>query len=386
MSERLVLIASNFAGFSGPTVHLLDLANALADLQDRDLILVTHKTRVDRDFQAAIRFPVSAILRGSSTHALMRLAAVTENARRLRSGLRGSDVPFVNSSSDVAVSARLAWKRDLLVGYNVLLDLPPRWSGLEAGLNRMPWSARLRRWADPWVARQCVRRILAHTRFQAGLYAQIGVPFGRITIMPHAVDLERIRGMAALGEDPWPAEHDALRVLLMRRLVPSKGIREALRACERVSADQRLDLLVIGRGPLEEEVRVTAKKSEAPLRVLHHPFLPMPSALRAIAAADVVLVPSWFEMFGMIVLEAMALGRCVIASSRGGVSEVVRDGVTGLLAPARDVAALTQTLLRSATDVALRRRIGDAGRREAETQFNARSIAPRFLRWVDAVA
>ena len=78
-------------------------------------------------------------------------------------------------------------------------------------------------------------------------------------------------------------------------------------------------------------------------------------------AADILVVPSWYEPFGMVVLEGMIHGLAVAASRVGGPGEIIRDGETGLLFPPRDARALAQAILELATDSVLRTRIAAAG-------------------------
>ena len=76
------------------------------------------------------------------------------------------------------------------------------------------------------------------------------------------------------------------------------------------------------------------------------------------SAAEVVVMPSDYESFGMVALEAMACGTPVIASDVGGLSYLVRQGRTGYRVPARDPKALAAKITRLLTDEGLRRRIG----------------------------
>jgi len=77
------------------------------------------------------------------------------------------------------------------------------------------------------------------------------------------------------------------------------------------------------------------------------------------AAAEMVVMPSDYESFGMVALEAMACGTPVIASDVGGLAFLVKDGRTGYRVPARDSGALADRITRLLTDEALRRRIGE---------------------------
>jgi glycosyltransferase involved in cell wall biosynthesis len=78
-------------------------------------------------------------------------------------------------------------------------------------------------------------------------------------------------------------------------------------------------------------------------------------------AADILVVPSWYEPFGMVVLEGMINGLAVAASRVGGPAEILSDRETGLLFPPRDARALAQSLLQLASDSSFRGRIAAAG-------------------------
>ena len=78
--------------------------------------------------------------------------------------------------------------------------------------------------------------------------------------------------------------------------------------------------------------------------------------------ADILVVPSWYEPFGMVVLEGMINGLAVAASAVGGPAEILRDGKTGLLFPPRDARALAQSILQLVLSTNLRSRIANAGR------------------------
>jgi glycosyltransferase involved in cell wall biosynthesis len=80
--------------------------------------------------------------------------------------------------------------------------------------------------------------------------------------------------------------------------------------------------------------------------------------------ADILVVPSWYEPFGMVVLEGMLHGLAVAASAVGGPAEILKDGDTGLLFPPRNASALAVSILRLVRDPVLRARIAAAGARD----------------------
>ncbi len=102
-------------------------------------------------------------------------------------------------------------------------------------------------------------------------------------------------------------------------------------------------------------------------------------AVAALREADALVLPSWIEGLPLVVLEAMAQAKPVVATAVGGTPEAVVDGKTGLLVPPRDVPALSAALERLLSDEDLRQRLGEAGRRRVEAHFAASAMTRRIL-------
>jgi glycosyltransferase involved in cell wall biosynthesis len=167
-------------------------------------------------------------------------------------------------------------------------------------------------------------------------------------------------GARARGAEP--------RFLSVGRLIPIKGHDVLLRAFARV-LDRRPDarLAIAGHGQLEQELRSLSASLGLEGAVS---FLGQVSPAQAlIEEASVVVVPSRGEGFGMVALEAMERGRPVVATAVGGLGDLVRDGVTGLLVPAEDAEALAAAMLALADDPARAEAMGAAGRVRALEAF-----------------
>jgi D-inositol-3-phosphate glycosyltransferase len=216
-------------------------------------------------------------------------------------------------------------------------------------------------------------RIIAATDLErAQLVREYGASFLRIAVIPCGVDTtlfapgdpERARTALGLGGGPI--------VLYVGRITPIKGLEPLLDAVAHLRARQRpVRLLIIGGDAddsldgHEASVRERAERLGLGEAVV---FLgpQRQSDLRGYyVGADVVVMPSYYESFGMVALEAMACGRPVIGSRVGGLATTVRDGITGFLVPEGDAVALADRIEAVVGDAALRARLGREGVRWA---------------------
>lgn len=161
-----------------------------------------------------------------------------------------------------------------------------------------------------------------------------------------------------------PCRPDRFTALVLGRLVAIKGVDLAIRAV----ADPRAhtDLWIAGDGPERPRLERLARDLDAPVR-----FFGSVDAQRKWAllhAADALVAPSRArgrtEGAPVAVLEAMAVGRPVIATPSGGLAEMIRDGVTGLRVPCESPGAIARALERLRSEPALQNRLENAARRE----------------------
>ena len=145
------------------------------------------------------------------------------------------------------------------------------------------------------------------------------------------------------------------------RFYPAKGIRHLLDAFPAVlRAHPRAWLVLVGQGPQEAELRARCAELGIAERVVFAGF--RRDAETYVGGFDVAAVPSIEEGFGLVALEALALGVPVVASRVGGLPDIVVDGKTGLLVEPADPDALAATLVRLLDDPGLRARLGAAAR------------------------
>ncbi len=186
-----------------------------------------------------------------------------------------------------------------------------------------------------------------------------GLPVRRIEVVPNGVDLETFRPAA-----DWP--RDGGYVLFVGRLVTQKGVEVLLRAFDAVLRRCPESRLVIaGEGDLELYLERVACHLGFPDRVRMVGWQTGAALVELYQRAQVVVVPSLYEPFGIVALEAMACGRPVVASRVGGLAEILEDAVEGYLVTRGDHLELARRLAGLLRDPQLRERMGAAARRRA---------------------
>ena len=179
---------------------------------------------------------------------------------------------------------------------------------------------------------------------------------------------------AAPEPPPLPG---APRLAIVGRLIPIKGHDVLLRAL--AAARQQvpgLALEIAGEGPLEPDLREAVARLGLDDAVT---FLGRVAPVAPVLErAEVVVVPSFGEGFGLVALEAMERGRPVIASAVGGLPEIVDDGGTGFLVPAGDADALADAVVRLASDPGRAVAMGAAGRARALDEFSQERCTERI--------
>ena len=214
------------------------------------------------------------------------------------------------------------------------------------------------------------------------------MPPERVEVLPPGIDTMRFRpgidGAAVRGDARIAP--DAPLVALIARFQDVKGHDVFQAMARRVAAEiPEARFIVAGEnvhGKSADDTykaRILAAHVADPVlreRLVYLGF--REDAERVMAAADVVVCSSQFESYGMVNVEAMASGKPVVSTRRGGPSETVVDGETGFLVDAGDDAALAQQVTRLLRDDALRKRMGAAGRARVERLFSAQVMAERF--------
>jgi glycosyltransferase involved in cell wall biosynthesis len=191
-----------------------------------------------------------------------------------------------------------------------------------------------------------------------------------VNLIYNGVDLDRYdhqEPCCTLREE-YGMEPGAQIVGVVARLEPEKGHPTLLEAWPAVLRScPEAYLLVVGEGSRREALEAQARDLAIAHRVV---FTGRRDDMPAVTAAlDVAVLPSYREAQGLTILEAMALSRPVVASSVGGIPEMVHDGVTGLLVPPHDAGALATAIVRLLRDHSLADTLARAGHDLVHDQF-----------------
>ena len=224
-----------------------------------------------------------------------------------------------------------------------------------------------------WLLGDVAAVIAVSDSVRQSVLERLQLPSEKVRTLPNWIDPERFK----------PTDRDAARAMFRVRynivvacigqITQTKGQEEFVRAAAALARTRTdVEFLIVGQeseegGAFTKRLSDLARASglQEKLRFLgrvrHIPQL--------LAAVDVVVVPSWDEGFSLVTIEAMAARRPVLASRVGGITGIIKDNVTGLLVPPRDVHALTDKLLWLVSDAALRERLSVQAQQDVYARF-----------------
>jgi glycosyltransferase involved in cell wall biosynthesis len=171
-------------------------------------------------------------------------------------------------------------------------------------------------------------------------------------------------------------------VLFLGWVIPSKGIAELVQAWSITKVDGWHCVIA---GPGAEKYREELREQLHPENLEFLPEQAHDAAMKLMASADVFVLPSYSEGFPNVIIEAMAMGKPVIATSVGAIPEMLSDGC-GVLIPPRDVKSLTEALVRVLADVDLRIAMGVRAQKKARSEYAMDKVFEQLVSaWMTSV-
>jgi glycosyltransferase involved in cell wall biosynthesis len=295
---------------------------------------------------------------------------------QVRQGLRQNscDVAFFNTQVPAALAGPLLDKQP----YVVCTDITPRqYDRLARHYRHRPdgdnlWS-RYKHRINVNTFRRAERILPWSSWAQSSIVQEYGIPAAKTEVLPPGVDIQS-------WQPGSPPSRGPLRILFVGGDFERKGGMLLLEAFRCLPPGQA-ELLVVTR----TAAPVMAGLPEGV--IFYHNLKPnSPQLIALYRSCHVFVLPTEAEAFGIAAVEAAATGLPILATSIGGLTDIVVDGENGFLLEPGDGAGLANRLRRLCRDASLRRRLGHASRARAERYFNAQENAKRLAQILAAVA
>lgn len=247
-----------------------------------------------------------------------------------------------------------------------------------------PVSARLYRTAErilaPWLAG--ISDIQLHTGDYFAQQLRVwGVPKTKLLTIHNGVDTDEYSPSVkpldpATGHSGEMSSIDpSLPVILTaRRLVKKNGIDHLIRAFARVLEEEQCQLVIIGDGEQRQALEGLAEKLKVRDRICFQGFVPHEQLPPYLALADIAVVPSLVEASSIFMLEAMAMGKPVIATNTGGLPEVL-DRSRGMLVEPMDESGLADSILWMLSNREKRLQLGKSAREYVQANHSWKMVA-----------
>lgn len=321
-------------------------------------------------------FPMTDLLAWSQAlnHALLRAA--------LRAGLPAPDV--VHAHDWLVAHAATALKEHFRV------PLVATMHATEAGRHQgwLPGSVnRAIHTVEWWLTYEARRVVTCSSYMRWEVTRLFDLPPGKVDVVANGTDLTAFRPRPAAARAARARFGGGPLLVFSGRLEWEKGVQTLLAAMPTVKRRHPgVRLVVAGTGTLEEELRQRARRHRLGSSVVFAGRLPTAELAGLLGAADVALVPSLYEPFGLVAVEAAAAGAPLVVSDTGGLRELVEDGVSGLRATPDDTRSWVAAIDRQLSDeVAARRMAKLAYARASATSWAtaATDVARTYRRAMD---
>lgn len=358
MRGRTVVHYTDASGFGGAERMLLTMLEGLAGSEWRSILLLHDGPGLEPLVQEARELGVAVhrVPRMTPRRGIVRLPAFVRELARLRPALFHAHLVWPLRCTHALVGAFLLGV-PTVVSQQLYVELPSRGEA----------------WTEKLVSLVVQRYLAVSQHVQQLMRERVLLP-QRVLVVPNAVPIPDIRtdaGVRLRGQLLAGSENTL--VLTLARLDEQKGLPTLVHAASGVPGAR---FVIAGEGPqraqLEELIRSLGLQHRVIL--LGH----RTDISELLAACDLFVLPSRFEGLPVSLLEAMAVGKAVVATDVGGTNEIVKHEHNGLLVPVDDDVSLAAAIRRVISDAGLARRIATAGRERVAREYSADSLTARL--------
>ncbi|MFL6210390.1 MAG: glycosyltransferase family 4 protein [Pyrinomonadaceae bacterium] len=229
------------------------------------------------------------------------------------------------------------------------------------------WKAAIKKKVLPFLYNRIADLVLVPSTAAKRFICSLGVAADRVALTPYVVDNDYIADIAASTDikairQKWQIPAEGIVAVFCAKFLARKRPQDALQAFAQADVPNSF-LLMVGDGPLGEELRREAKRLRIEERVRFTGMVKYSHLPALYAASDLLVFPSGHEPYGLPVNEAMICGIPVVVSDRVGAGlDLVENGRTGFVYPSGDVDALASILRKVLADRELLKKMGAAAR------------------------
>lgn len=233
---------------------------------------------------------------------------------------------------------------------------------------------------DRWLSRS-TDKIIAVSNKVKEFYQSKGINPKKIAVIYNGVDIAKGEERRAKIDSrssildyrkEFNIKNDETMLAIIGRLVEQKGHRYLFEALNMLNGKYKVRLLVVGNGPLLQELQQRAMSYDLSAKIIFTGLRKdVPDLLKI---TDILVLPSLREGLPMVALEAMAVGKPIIATNVGGTPEVVLDGQTGILVPPGNPTALADAIDRLIENRNLTKKLGENGSSRVKELFSVEKM------------
>jgi glycosyltransferase involved in cell wall biosynthesis len=369
-----VLILTDADVFAGTERHIFDLAVALLEAGVEPTIGCPESSPL-AEAAASENLPILQVgVSGQPKGGRADWATL----RRLRSAFRRNAFSVVHvhngRSAFIAALAGAGKRLPMVMTQHFLSPARTTRKGVRGVCSKL---------AHGWLESRISRHIaISQAVRSASISAGIADPAKIQVVLNGIRKPQRVDSNAVLEANSWFADGSP-RIFCAARAEPEKDLATLVAAMQelRVSVPNAR-CVIAGGGQQLESLREMAAKPINDGSCLQEPNVQLLGFRQDVAnwmsAADIFVLPSPAEPFGLVLLEAMAVGKPIVACAAGGPCEIVDSGQTGFLVPPKSPSAMAEALATLAADPNLRQSMGQAGYRRYQEMFTAKTMAEQI--------